>query len=88
MEKYPPFLPGKRQCLLQLILVGDRANPAQRIRVREWISYANNRGRQCSSGSIFQQRLGGFCWQMHCNGKESILVGASDICKPVLRDTH
>jgi hypothetical protein len=83
VEEDAPFLPRKGQSLFEFLLIGDRANPAQRIRMRKRIGSGWSGRRQPAGRGIFEQRFRGLRRQMPGQREEAVLIGCTDIGQPV-----
>ena len=85
MEEDAPFLPWEGERLLQLLLIGDRPDPPQRVGMRERIGEGRGwRGRhQFAGGGIFEQRLAGFGREVGRQREETVFVRRSDIGQPI-----
>ncbi len=85
VEEDAPLLPRKGQRLLQFLLVGDRANPPQRIGMLEWIGPRGLRSghRQLAGRGKFEQRFGRLGGKMCRQREEAIFIGRADIGEPV-----
>jgi hypothetical protein len=83
VEENAPLLPRKGQRLLQFLLVGDRANPAQRIGMLEGIGRHGSGHGQLSGRGKFEQRFGGLGGKMNRQREEAVFVGRTDVGQPV-----
>jgi len=85
VEEDAPFLPRKRQRLLQFLLVSDQPDPSQRIGMRKRIGDGRRRSgrRQPAGRGIFEQGLGGFCRQVRRQRKEAVFGGCANVGEPV-----
>lgn len=84
VEEDTPFLPGKGEGPLQFLLVGDRPDPPERVRMGEGVGGRRSRGcRQNAGGGVFEQGLRRLGRQMGGQREEIVLGGSAGVGQPV-----